>query len=97
ETIDWDARRRGAEPWEVIARFVAGDRAREATWQVDLAAGSAVAIDDESRWLSETDLGPGTPRRHLTAVRGARLYDVEADADGAPALAAVDAVIRDTR
>ncbi|WP_420114509.1 septation protein SepH [Pseudactinotalea sp.] len=97
ETIEWDARRRGAEPWEVLARFVAGDRAREATWQVDLAARSAVAIDDESRWLSETDLGSGTPRRHLSAVRGARLYDVETDADVAPALAAVDAVIRDTR
>ncbi|GAB2593709.1 septation protein SepH [Pseudactinotalea suaedae] len=97
QQIGWDARRRGAEPWEVVARFVAGDREREATWQVDLAAGSAVAVDDESRWLSETDLGPGTPRRHLSAVRGARLYDVETDADVAPALAAVDAVIRDTR
>lgn len=98
QQIDWDARRRGAEPWEVVARFVAGDRAREATWQVDLAARSATAVDDESRWLSETDLGgSGTPRRHLSAVRGARLYDVETDADVAPALAAVDAVIRDTR
>lgn len=97
EHIDWDARRRGAEPWEVVARFVAGDREREATWQVDLAAGSVQAIDDESRWLSETELGSGTPRRHLSAVRGARLYDVETDADVAPALAAVDAVIRDTR
>lgn len=97
ERIDWDARRRGAEPWEVVARFVAADREREATWQVDLAARSVVAIDDESRWLSETDLGSGGPRRHLSAVRGARLYDVETDADVAPALAAVDAVIRDTR
>jgi DNA-binding CsgD family transcriptional regulator len=99
EHIDWDARRRGGEPWEVVARFLAGDREREATWQVDLAAGSVVAVDDESRWLSETELGPGTGtgRRHLSAVRGARLYDVETDADVAPALAAVDAVIRDTR
>lgn len=94
----WDARRRGSEPWEVIARFVAGDREREATWQVDLAAGSVTALDDESRWLSETDLGSTEgPRRHLSAVRAARLYDVETDADVAPALAAVDAVIRDTR
>src|SRR5690606_3638534 len=63
----------------------------------DLGAGTLTAIDDESRWLSETDLGTGAPRRHLTAVRGARLYDVETDADVAPALAAVDAVIRDPR
>lgn len=97
DTITWDARRRGSEPWEVVARFVAGDREREATWQVDLGAGTLTAIDDESRWLSETDLGTGAPRRHLTAVRGARLYDVETDADVAPTLAAVDAVIRDPR
>lgn len=97
DRIDWDARRHGGEPWEVIARFVAGEREREATWQVDLAAGTLSATDDESRWLSETDLGSGSPRRHLSAVRPARLYDVETDADLAPALAAVDAVIRDTR
>jgi hypothetical protein len=97
EHIDWDARRHGSEPWQVIARFVAGDRDREATWQVDLAAGTVVAVDDESRWLSETDLATGPQRRHLSAVRGARLYDVETDADLAPTLAAVDAVIRDPR
>lgn len=97
EDIRWDARRRGSEPWEVLARFLAGEREREATWQVDLAAGSVVAVDDESRWLSETDLATGPQRRHLAAVRGARLYDIETDADIAPALAAVDAVIRDPR
>jgi len=95
--VRWDARRRGSEPWEVLAVFVAGEREREATWQVDLAAGSVVAVDDESRWLSETDLATGPQRRHLSAVRGARLYDVETDADIAPALSAVDAVIRDSR
>src|SRR5690606_14418387 len=47
DTITWDARRRGSEPWEVVARFVAGDREREATWQVDLGAGTLTAIDDE--------------------------------------------------
>ncbi len=99
EQVRWDARRHGTEPWEVVARFVAGERELEATWQVDLAAGTVVAVDDESRWLSETDLAsaPGGPRRHLSAVRAARLYDVETDADLAPAMAAVDAVIRDTR
>lgn len=97
EHVSWDARRHGSEPWEVVARFVAGERQREATWQVDLAARSATALDDESRWLSETDLSTGPQRRHLSAVRGARLYDVETDADIAPALAAVDAVIRDPR
>ncbi|TDE88932.1 DUF3071 domain-containing protein [Occultella glacieicola] len=96
-SIAWDARRRGSEPWEVLARFAAGDRDREAVWQVDLASSSVTALDDESRWLSETDLGSPGPRRHLSAVRGARLYDVETDADIAPSLQAVDAVIRDSR
>lgn len=95
--IAWDARRRGSEPWEVLARFAAGDRDREATWQVDLTSGTLTALDDESRWLSETDLSTAGPRRHLSAVRPARLYDVETDADIAPALAAIDAVIRDPR
>ncbi|WP_163544256.1 septation protein SepH [Occultella kanbiaonis] len=97
ESIDWDARRRGSEPWELVARFIAGDRDREAVWQVDLASSMVTALDDESRWLSETDLSAPGPRRHLSAVRGARLYDVETDADIAPSLQAVDAVIRDSR
>ncbi|MBZ2195652.1 septation protein SepH [Occultella gossypii] len=97
DSIDWDARRRGSEPWELVARFIAGDRDREAVWQVDLASSMVTALDDESRWLSETDLSAPGPRRHLSAVRGARLYDVETDADIAPSLQAVDAVIRDSR
>ena len=97
ESVTWDARRRGGEPWEVVARFVAGDREREAAWQVDLASRTLTALDDESRWLSETELGGAGPRRHLSSVRAARLYDVETDADIAPSLSAVDAVIRDSR
>jgi hypothetical protein len=97
DSIDWDARRRGSEPWELVARFFAGDRDREAVWQVDLSSSMVSALDDESRWLSETDLSAPGPRRHLSAVRGARLYDIETDADIAPSLQAVDAVIRDSR
>lgn len=94
DSLRWDARRQGTEAWQVVAGFHAGDSDQEAAWEVDLASGTFTALDDESRWLSETDLGGS---RHLNPVRGARLYDVESDADIAPALHAVDAVIRDSR
>ncbi len=96
EALSWDARRQGTEPWQVLARFHAGQKDQEAAWEVDLTSATVIALDDESRWLSETDLG-ADGARHLTAVRGARLYDVESDADIAPVLHAVDAVIRDSR
>ncbi|MGC0142464.1 septation protein SepH [Pseudactinotalea sp. Z1732] len=95
ESLTWDARRQNTDPWHVVASFHAGDKDQEAAWEVDLTAGTFTALDDESRWLSETDLAGGS--RHLSSVRGARLYDVETDADIAPALHAVDAVIRDSR
>lgn len=96
ESLSWDARREGTEPWHVVARYHAGGKDLEAAWEVDLTSGTFIALDDESRWLSETDLG-SSPGRHLSPVRGARLYDVESDGDIAPALRAVDAVIRDSR
>ncbi|WP_324650921.1 septation protein SepH [Georgenia sp. H159] len=87
--ISWDAVRNLDRPWELIARFAAGDRRREARWEVDMTARTTHAVDDEARWLSETDVGPAAPaHRHLTPVR---FYDVEADGDLGPALAAVDA------
>src|SRR5690625_5563417 len=56
------------------------------------------AIDDEARWLSETDLETTPARRHLQSVRSTPVYDVEADQDGdgtedhlAQSLQAVDA------
>lgn len=95
-TVRWDARRYRSEPWQVVVHFHAGDKDQEATWEVDLASGTITALDDEGRWLSETDLSTGAAR-HLNAVPGAGLYDVEADGDIAPVLHAVDAVIRDSR
>jgi len=96
QSLSWDARREGSDPWQVIARYHAGGKDLEATWEVDLTAGAFTALDDEARWLSETDLGGGAGR-HLSPVRGSRLYDVESDGDITPALRAVDAVIRDSR
>ncbi|MCK6209302.1 DUF3071 domain-containing protein [Georgenia sp. EYE_87] len=80
-TLEWDAVRRPGQAWEVLAVFVAGEREREARWEVDLAARTLHAVDDEARWLSETEIGTSAhPRRHLNPVgaRG-RVFDVEAD------------------
>ncbi len=94
DALEWDARRVAHDPWELVLRFVAGDRERAATWQVDLSTRTVLALDDESRWLSETEWSPPTgSRRHLSAVRGGRVYDVENDdpIDLTGPLAAVDA------
>ena len=66
-SIQWDAVRRDTEPWEVVVSFVVAGRPREARWRVDLARHVLTATDDESRWLSETDMSAGS-RRHLNAV-----------------------------
>ncbi|HLS74055.1 MAG TPA: septation protein SepH [Actinomycetaceae bacterium] len=88
--IAWDAVREEDAAWELRCRFTAGEKHRLARWEVDMAARSVHALDDEARWLSETEVAPSGPtaRRHLSPVR---LYDIEADADLGPALAAVDA------
>ncbi len=74
ETLEWTAVRRAGKPWEVVATFLAGDREREARWSVDLANRTLHAVDDEGRWLSETELGapPQPAKRHLNAVVGDR-------------------------
>lgn len=88
--IAWDAVREEDAAWELRCLFTAGQKHRLARWEVDMASRSVHALDDEARWLSETDVAPtgSAARRHLSPVR---LYDIEADADLGPALAAVDA------
>jgi len=80
-SLDWDAVRHPGSPWEVVATFVAGEREREARWEVDLGTRSLHAVDDEARWLSETEIGTSAhPRRHLSPVGArTRVFDVEAD------------------
>ncbi|MFH5823043.1 septation protein SepH [Georgenia sp. AZ-5] len=86
-TLQWDAVRRPGGPWEVLVTFVAGGREREARWHVDLSAHTLHAVDDESRWLSETEVGPTAhPRRHLTPVGARSRLQEDADAPGLPAL-----------
>jgi hypothetical protein len=85
---DWDASRDASGPWCVAVRFEVGGVRRSARWAFDAGARTLRALDDEARWLSETDLAEGpVPRRHLAAVRTTEL-DVSAALR--PVLAAVD-------
>ncbi|MBC7549851.1 MAG: DUF3071 domain-containing protein [Cellulomonas sp.] len=91
DSIEWDSYREGAGPWTVVVRFRAGEDPREALWTFDTQARSVLALDDEARWLSETELADEPiPRRHLAAVRDA-VFDVQADGSVRPILASVDA------
>ncbi|GMA31454.1 septation protein SepH [Litorihabitans aurantiacus] len=84
----WDAVRSPGEAWEVTVAFEAGGALRVARWQVDLTTRSLVALDDESRWLSETELtGSRRPAQR-------RPFDVEHEGDGRRA---PDVVILDSR
>ena len=105
DTISWDARRNGQEPWQVLVRFSSAEKLREATWEVDLTARMTRAVDDEARWLSETELENPSGRRHLQSVRSTPVYDqaddepdTAADAGLVESLQAVDAGLeRDAR
>jgi hypothetical protein len=90
-SITWDAYRRAAAPWTVEVHFQAAGAPRSARWTYDAANRRVKALDDEARWLSETEL-PDEPiprSRHLTAVRD-RVFDIEVDAALRPLLAQVD-------
>lgn len=86
---EWDAYRAGAGPWTVEVRFTVGGGERSARWSYDPAARKVRALDDEARWLSETELPDAPIRRHLAPVRD-RVFDVEVDAALRPLLASVD-------
>lgn len=76
--ISWDAYRTGTSPWTVEVRFEVGGAQRSARWTYDAANRRVRALDDEARWLSETELvDEPIPRgpRHLTAVRDAAIRD----------------------
>lgn len=74
--VEWDAVREGTGPWHVIARYAAAGTEAEAIWEADLSTRTVRALDDESRWLSETDAGSPRARRHLGA---SVLYNAEDD------------------
>ncbi|WP_182111315.1 MULTISPECIES: septation protein SepH [unclassified Actinotalea] len=90
-SIRWDAFRGGsAGPWTVEVAFDVAGTSRSARWTFEPSARVLRAVDDEARWLSETELAQGPiPRRHLSAVPG-EVFDVEVDDALRPLLASVD-------
>lgn len=80
-SLSWDAVRIQGQPWEVAVAFATDGEEKEARWRVDLSARSVRAVDDEARWLSETQVGPGPvpPRRRLSPVtdRHGEVFDQE--------------------
>lgn len=90
DTIRWDSARDGSGPWMVDLSFEISDARRSARWTFDATARTLRALDDEARWLSETELADEPiPRRHLSAVRSS-VFDVEVDDALRPLLAAID-------
>ena len=83
ESVRWDSFRAHGEPWTVVVRFVVGSQDREARWHFDHQLRVVSALEDEARWLSETQLADEPiPRRHLAAVRDV-VFDVAPGTDGA--------------
>lgn len=72
DDVSWDAWREVDEPWQVCVDFRVDGRSVRALWSFDHASRTLTAEDEESRWLTETELlDVPIPVRHLSAVRGA--------------------------
>ncbi len=70
ESVTWDAWREIDEPWKVAVDYRVDGRTARALWTFDHVAKALTAEDDESTWLTETELlDAPVPRRHLSAVR----------------------------
>ena len=90
-SLAWDAARPDGHGWIVSVGFEVGGQDRLARWTFDHSAHALHALEDEARWLSETEIADEPiPRRHLASVRST-VFDVEADGSIRPVLDAVDA------
>ncbi|OKL54881.1 hypothetical protein BSZ39_01485 [Bowdeniella nasicola] len=65
DSLSWNAFRESREPWNVTVEFDAGGKTRTARWRLDMASRSVRALEDEARWLSETDSSSPRARRHV--------------------------------
>lgn len=88
--LEWDASRPDGHGWIVSVAFSVGGQDRLARWTFDPPARTLHALEDEARWLSETEIADEPiPRRHLASVRSS-VYDLESDGSVRPILDAVD-------
>lgn len=93
DELVWDAFREEDEPWNITVEYVAGDKRRRARWRLDMTTKSVRAMEDEARWLSETDshsprtrqmndVGTESILERLARHRGRRALPVEDAEDG---------------
>lgn len=77
--LEWSAYRLPGSDWTVELQFTAGERDRSATWSFEPRSRLVTALDDESRWLTESDEPRDEPiPTRLTPVRD-WVYDVDTD------------------
>lgn len=79
-TLDlaWDAYKSAGHGWIVSVTFDLDNDIRVARWSYKASARSVQAIDEDAKWLSETQISDEPiPRRHLAAVQNA-VFDFEA-------------------
>ena len=78
--LAWDSARPHTGPWVVQVEYPHEGKTLRASWVFDPQARTLAALDDESRWLSETEIpDESVRRRHLSPVRS-RVFDIEAEA-----------------
>lgn len=69
DRVRWDAWRAAQGPWHVGVEYPVDGRSTQAVWTFDHGARTVEAQDDESRWLTETELlDVPMARRHLSPV-----------------------------
>lgn len=61
QTLSWTASKQDDDPWEIHLSFVQAARQLHASWQVHSDGTIIRALDDESRWLTETTTPSGAP------------------------------------
>lgn len=70
DSLAWDAWRHEGEAWQVCVDFRVDGTSTRAMWDFDHTARIVTALDDQSRWLTETELlDVPIPKRHLASVR----------------------------
>ncbi len=76
--LAWDAYKSAGHGWIVTVTFDMDNDIRVARWMYKSSSKSVTAIDEDSKWLSETRISDEPiPRRHLAAVQEA-VFDFEA-------------------
>jgi hypothetical protein len=89
-TVAWDARRRTDGGWVVTTAYRGGSRDRTATFRFDPATRTAIADDDDARWIAGDTAGPGGPHPGPASVAAAGATRALAPADAFDAMVAAE-------